>query len=83
MVEAGTYAVVYEPQNSDCRPLLLGDFNNDSCVDRNDLSVLLNAIRSRSTDPSYDLNADGQVNIADARYLALHFTNPDGSGCPP
>jgi hypothetical protein len=61
---------------------LAGDFNGDCCVDRQDLEVLLSHIRARSTDLTYDLNGDGNVDIADARTLVLRFTNPGGAPCP-
>lgn len=61
---------------------LLGDYNNDGCVDRVDLTdEMLPAIRSGSTDLKYDLNNDGMVNIADARKLVLLFSNPGGAAC--
>jgi hypothetical protein len=62
---------------------LAGDFNGDCCVDRADLDVLMERIRARSTDLTYDLNGDGNVNIADARTLVLLFTNPGGAPCGP
>ena len=34
-------------------------------------------IRVRSTDLAYDLNGDGKIDVADARWLALHFTTPE------
>jgi hypothetical protein len=61
----------------------VGDVNFDGCVDRADLTYLLAQLRARSSDPRYDLNGDGKVDIADARFLVLHFTNPNGSSCPP
>ena len=61
---------------------VLGDFNNDGCVDReNDLAILLAAIRANSTDMAFDINGDNQVNIADARKFTLLFTNPRGNTC--
>lgn len=63
---------------------LPGDYNEDGCVDRGDLNALLKVIRNQeSPDPSlnYDLNGDGAVNIADARYLTTLFTNPRGASC--
>ena len=60
----------------------LGDFNGDSCVDRADLSVILFEVRAGGGDPTYDLNGDGLVNIADARKLVLLFANPNGTPCP-
>ncbi|MCI0535433.1 MAG: dockerin type I domain-containing protein [Verrucomicrobiales bacterium] len=61
--------------------LLPGDLNRDGCVDRDDLTLLLAKIRARSTDLAYDVNGDGRVNIADARKLALLFSNPNGVPC--
>jgi hypothetical protein len=58
-----------------------GDLNGDHCVDQTDLSLLMTEIRARSTDPAFDVNGDGRVDIADARALALRFTNPDGTPC--
>lgn len=60
---------------------LAGDLNGDCCVDPSDLDILLSRIRARSTDLTYDLNGNGKVDIADARTLVLHFTNPGGSPC--
>jgi len=48
-----------------------------------DLSILLSQICARSQDFTYDLNSDGKVDIADARFLILHFTHPGGSPCAP
>ena len=36
---------------------------------------------TRSPTAFYDLNRDGNVDIADARFLALHFNNPGGAPC--
>lgn len=59
-----------------------GDLNCDGCVDWTDLSIILADIRGPEPhDPSYDLNSDGAVNIADARYLVTLFTNPRGVAC--
>lgn len=61
----------------------LGDFTGTNrCVDRSDMNDILAAIKSRSSDPKYDLNGDGQPTIADARKLVLLFTNPQGVPCP-
>jgi hypothetical protein len=57
-------------------PPATGDLNADGVKDRADLDLLLTQIRQHSTDNRYDLNGDGQVDIADARYLVLHFSDP-------
>jgi len=57
------------------------DLDGDGCVGRADYTILILAIRSRSTDLQYDLNGDGVVNILDARKLVLSFTHPTGI-CP-
>lgn len=62
-------------------PVLLGDLNGDGCVGRADLTLLRAAILARSLDPQYDLNRDGVVTIADARYLISLYTSPGGI-CP-
>jgi Big-like domain-containing protein len=59
------------------------DLNDDSCVDHNNLTILQGQVRVRSTNLKYDLNGDGRVDIADARWLTLHFTNPGGAACSP
>jgi Leucine-rich repeat (LRR) protein len=80
MTQAGK-TVYYQPQNPDCAPALRGDLNSDGCVDRADLAILMG--RLRWNDLTYDLNGDGKLDIADARYLVLHFTNPGGGPCAP
>ncbi|BHH85989.1 golvesin C-terminal-like domain-containing protein [Desulforhopalus sp. 52FAK] len=60
---------------------ILGDFDQNDCVDRADYSIIISAVRSGSDDVSYDLNNDGVVNIADARYLVTLFDNPRGASC--
>ncbi len=62
-------------------PQIPGDINGDQCVDRNDSREVMSAIRSGTTDPTMDVNGDGDVNIADARFLATLFTNPRGAPC--
>jgi hypothetical protein len=61
----------------------LGDLNADGCVDQIDLAALMARVQARSTDLAYDLNGDGNVSIADTRFLVLHFSNPGGAPCPP
>lgn len=57
------------------------DFNGDKCVDRADMFIVMNAVRSRLTDSLYDVNMDGKVNIADTRRVVFFFTNPRGAPC--
>jgi hypothetical protein len=66
-------------ENGDLNPPVppaAGDFNADGRIDSADLNLLLAKIRARSTDLIYDVNGDGTVTIADARFLVLHFQNP-------
>lgn len=75
---AGYYAS--DPyRSSDHDPVLVG---LALCVDRADLAALQAKIRTAPTDPRYDLDGDGRVTAADARLLALRFTNPGGAPCP-
>lgn len=61
---------------------LVGDLNGDCCVDRGDFNLIISEIRSPTPNESvYDLNNDGVVNIADARFLVTRFTNPRGAAC--
>jgi hypothetical protein len=57
------------------------DLDANGCVDLTDLQLLNQAIKAKSKLAKYDLNGDGVVNIADARKLALSFTNPGGAKC--
>jgi len=57
----------------------LGDLDDNACVDRADLNLLLTAIRARSDALAlYDINDDSKINIADARRLVTYFTRPRG-----
>ena len=61
-----------------------GDLDNNGCVDRNDMTIILADVRGPAPhDPSFDLNGDGTVNIADVRKLATLFSNPLGAVCSP
>ena len=64
-------------------PVLLGDFNGDSCLSKADYNILMADIRSAAEpkDLEHDLNGDGMVNRADARTLVGLFTNPRGAAC--
>ena len=51
-----------------------GDFNGDGDIDQDDLDILLDEISNPPPhDPSFDLNGDGVVDIADARYLVVNL----------
>jgi len=64
-------------------PEIQGDLNYNGCVDGADLQIILGEFRNTAFyDPTLDLNGDGNVNIADVRYLVTLFTNPRGASCP-
>ena len=58
-----------------------GDVNKDRCVDIHDMSLLLKAIREKSTNNIYDINKDGVVNTLDRAALTALFTNTGGASC--
>ena len=59
-----------------------GDLNDNGCVDRTDYYIIVADIRGPEPhNLAHDLNGDGRVNIADARYLVTLFTNPRGASC--
>ena len=63
-------------------PSLIGDFNNDGCVDLSDWSVLFAAIRAGGApDTSFDLNTDGVINSADLTELEKLYSEPFGGEC--
>jgi hypothetical protein len=63
-------------------PPLKGDLDGNGCLDKVDLDIILAAIRGpEPRDAALDLNGDGVVNIADSRYLVMHFTNLGGTPC--
>lgn len=53
--------------------------NNGSNITNADLTLLMTAIRSGSKLTKYDLNGDGRVDAADARWLTQHFTHVGGN----
>lgn len=61
---------------------LLGDLNADNCIDIGDMSLLLKAIRERSTDAKYDINRDGVINNSDRSSLQSLYSNSSGAACP-
>ena len=65
------------------QPALAADLNGNQCVDQNDLQLLLADLRGPAPhNGSYDLNGDGRVDIADARWLVTRFTQAGGAPCP-
>ncbi len=46
-----------------------GDFNNDGIIDATDIDLLAQARRTGSTDPLFDLDADGSVEFGDTDHL--------------
>jgi hypothetical protein len=53
-----------------------GDFNNDGKLTTADLDLLVDAVSSGSTDPSYDLDMNGSVNTADIAFLVNNIVKP-------
>ena len=68
------YAVINTPSAK-----LPWDFNQNGSVTNADLTLLMTAIRAGSKSSTYDLNGDGRVDAADARWLTQHFTNVGGN----
>lgn len=63
-------------------PAVTGDLDGNGCVDREDyMIIMVDILGPEPHDPAFDLNGDGAVNIADARYLVTLFTNPQGEPC--
>lgn len=59
-----------------------GDLNNDCCIDRTDLNLIMANIRARLPyDAALDVNSDGAVNLSDARQIVLWFCYPLGAPC--
>ena len=59
------------------------DVNLDECVDVSDVIAVIDATRGTAPYPEswYDVNRDGVLNIADARFVVTGFTNPSGASC--
>ena len=58
-----------------------GDVNGDGTIDDEDMSTMMDAIASNSSQAKFDLNKDGIVDISDASYLSynLNETNVEAS----
>lgn len=78
-IEGGMRFAVYDssldPQVqvrlTQCR---LGDLNCDGRVDMADFNLLMGVVKAgTSSDPLYDLNRNGVVNVADSRFLVTLF----------
>jgi hypothetical protein len=60
-----------------------GDLNDDCCIDRTDLNLVMAHIRARLPyNAALDVNLDGVVDISDARQIVLWFCFPLGAPCP-
>jgi hypothetical protein len=60
-----------------------GDLNNDCCIDRTDLNLVMAHIRARLPyNATFDVNNDGVVDLSDARQIVLWFCIPLGAPCP-
>ena len=79
----GTYVVElevgdgqhYDFDNVAVETAMLGDFNGDSEVDRDDLNILLiHRNQPASECPECDLDGDGTITVLDARKLVLLCT---------
>jgi FtsP/CotA-like multicopper oxidase with cupredoxin domain len=80
---AGLYVwhchIIDHEDNEMMRPYaVVPDINQDACVDFKDLLLILKDIRGPRT---YDLNGDGNVNLADAVRLTMFYTRPFGLPC--
>jgi len=56
---------------------LVGDYNNNGCFDENDKAMLLLAVRSGLSAPTYDLSGDGTVNGDDVTIMDSLLTSAD------
>lgn len=58
------------------------DFNSDGCIDVTDVQrVMTETQHSEPRNPTFDVNGDGVVSIADARALVLIADNPSAAPC--
>ena len=55
-------------------PATFGDLTGDTVVNRDDVALITTAIRTHNAQEWNDVNDDGKVDAADARWLALHQT---------
>ena len=52
-----------------------GDLNQDGTVDKSDALVIVDALEAEETDAVYDLNGDGEVNLADLDTAVKWFSD--------
>ena len=45
------------------------------------VNTVMQLIRAGRADLNYDVNSDGKLDIADARFIVVHFTNVSGVPC--
>ncbi len=81
---AGLYVwhchIIDHEDNEMMRPYaVVPDLNQDGCVDRVDLGMLVKDIATGGG--NYDLNGDGSEDYQDAVRLGLFYTNKGGSAC--
>lgn len=56
------------------------DYNG--CVDKNDVTAVMKVVTGiNPLDPTFDLNGDGKIDVADARKAATLCTNPGCGAC--
>jgi hypothetical protein len=74
---ASTETLTLTPLETDFIKPLNGDFNSDNCIDLKDAGDLTFNVLRFSKDITYDINADGVINIFDL----FAFFNNFGDGC--
>ena len=61
--------------NADAGLMPYGDLNQDGTVDKSDALVIVDALEAEETDAVYDLNGDGEVNLADLDTAVKWFSD--------
>ena len=59
----GIYDFIYQPQN--CNECILGDINNDSILNVQDIVLMITLILDGEYDECGDVNSDGTINVQD------------------